>query len=96
MGHECNLGERGVCFGSRNRRKEMAMDDFLSDYTVREQFREMAALDQQLTRWGWFRRQQHRPRKSGWRFRMGQALIRAGCRLQNRGSVQPAGTAGKP
>ena len=70
------------------------MDDFLSDYTVREQFRELAALDQQLTRWGWFRRHEHRSQETGWRFRVGRALIRLGCRLQNRGRIQPAGTSG--
>jgi hypothetical protein len=73
----------------------MAMDDFLADYTLREQFRELEALDRRLTRWGWFRRNEHRPRKSGWRVRIGEALIRLGCRLQNRGSTQPAGTSGE-
>jgi hypothetical protein len=74
----------------------MAMDDFLADYTMREKLRELAALDQQLTRWGWFQRHEHRPRDSGWRFHAGEALIRMGYRLQNRRCVQPAGTAGKP
>jgi hypothetical protein len=73
----------------------MAMDDHFADYILREQFREVAALDRQLTHWGWFRRHEHRPRKIGWRFRVGDALIRLGCRLQNRGSVQPAGTSGE-
>ena len=40
------------------------MDDYSADYTLREQFRKVAALDRQLTRWGWFRRNEHRPRKS--------------------------------
>ena len=71
------------------------MTTFLYEYTVREQFREMAAQDRQLTRWGWFRRSEHRPRQSGWRFRIGEALIRLGCRLQHRRRVQPAGTSGK-
>ncbi len=72
------------------------MDDFPSDYTMREHFRALAALDQQLTRWGWFRRYEHRPWKRGWRVRVGEVLIRMGYRLQNRGRVQPAGTAGRP
>jgi hypothetical protein len=73
----------------------MAMDDFVADYTLREQFRKVAALDRQLTHWGWYRRHEHRPRKSGWRFRIGEALIRLGCWLQERGPVQPAGTSGE-
>ncbi len=96
METEDDSRERGLCFKSRIRQRGMAMDDFLSDYTVREHFRESAALDQQLTRWGWFRRYEHRPRKSGWRFRMGEALICLGCRLKNRGRVQPVETAGRP
>jgi hypothetical protein len=73
----------------------MAMDDYSADYTLREQFRKVAALDRQLTRWGWFRRHEHRPRKTEWRFRIGEALIRLGCWLQERGSTQPAGTSGE-
>jgi hypothetical protein len=73
----------------------MAMDDYSADYTLREQFHKVAALDRQLTRWGWFRRHEHRPRKAEWRFRIGEALIRMGSRLQNRGPVQPAGTSGE-
>lgn len=48
------------------------MNDFFADYTLREQFREVAARDRQLTRWGWFRRHEHRPRKTEWRFRIGR------------------------
>jgi hypothetical protein len=72
----------------------MAMDDYSADYTLREQCRKAAALDRQLTHCGWFRRNEHRPRRGGWRFRIGEALIRLGCRLQNRGPIQPAGTSG--
>jgi hypothetical protein len=72
------------------------MDNFFSDYTVREQLRELVALDRQLTGWGWFRRHEHGPRKTGWRVRTGEALIRLGCRLQNREPVQPAGISGEP
>jgi hypothetical protein len=73
----------------------MAMDNYLADYTVREQFREMAALDRQMTRWGWFRRHEHHPRKTGWRFQLGKGLISLGCWLQGRGGAQPAQTSGK-
>jgi len=72
------------------------MPSYFYEYRVQEQFRELAARDRQLTRWGWFRRNEHRPRKSGWRFRAGETLIRLGCRLQERGGAQPARTAAKP
>ena len=80
-----------IGIGSLNHRKEMAMNDYFADYTLREQFREVAARDRQLTRWGWFRRNEHRPRKAEWRFRIGEALIRLGCRLQ-KGTAPPART----
>jgi hypothetical protein len=68
----------------------MAMDDYSADYTLREQFRKVAALDRQLTRWGWFRRNEHRPRKAEWRIRIGEALIRLGCWVQGEHAAQPA------
>ena len=71
------------------------MNDFFTDYTLWEQFRELAARDRQLTRLGWYRRHEHRPRTGGWRFRIGEALVRLGTRLQYRGPVQPAGTSGE-
>jgi hypothetical protein len=73
----------------------MGMNDFFSDYILREHFRELAACDRQLTRWGWFWRHEHRPRKTEWRFRLGEALIRLGCWLQERGSTEPAGISGE-
>jgi len=93
--HERGPDDWDIGIGSRNHRKEMAMNDFVADYTLREQFRELAARDRQLTHWGWYRRHEHRSRKRGWRFRMGEALIRLGCWLQNRGPVQAAGTSGE-
>jgi hypothetical protein len=69
----------------------MAMTDFFFyEHIVREHFRELAARDRQLERWGWFRRHAHRPPETGWQFRAGEALIRLGCWLQGRGGVQPA------
>jgi hypothetical protein len=67
----------------------MAMDDYSADYTLREHLRKVAALDRQLARWGWFQRHEHRPRKSEWRFRTGDALIRLGRWLQ-KGTAKPA------
>lgn len=68
------------------------MTGFYHEQRLREQFRESAERDRQLTRLGWFWRNQHRPRKVGWQFRAGEALIRLGRRLQERSSVQPART----
>jgi hypothetical protein len=68
----------------------MAMIEYVYEHTLREQFRELAACDRKLTRWGWFRRNEHRPRKSGWRIRVGEALIHLGCWLRERDSTPPA------
>jgi hypothetical protein len=73
----------------------MAMTSFFHEQSLREHFRELAAQDRQLTRWGWFRRNEHRTRRSGWRFRMGEALIHLGCWLQERGGAQTARTPGE-
>jgi hypothetical protein len=73
----------------------MAMRDFY-EHALHEQFRELAARDRQLERWGWFRRHEHRPRKIGWRFRAGEALIRLGSWLQERRAARPARTSGQP
>jgi hypothetical protein len=94
-GNEGGPDDWNIGIGALNHRKEMAMDDYSADYILREQFRKAAALDRQLTRWGWFQHHEHRPRKAEWRFRIGEALIRLGCWLQNRGPVQPAGTSGE-
>jgi hypothetical protein len=72
------------------------MTSFFYEHRLREQIRELAARDRQLTRWGWFRRNEHRTRRSGWRFRIGKALIGLGCWLLERGGAQPARTPGKP
>jgi hypothetical protein len=93
-GNEDGPDDWDIGIGSLKHRKEMAMDDYSADYILREQFRKAAALDRQLTRWGWFQCHEHRPRKIGWRFRIGEALVRLGSRLQNRGPVQHAGTPG--
>jgi hypothetical protein len=68
------------------------MTTFYHEYRLQEQFREVTERDRQLTRWGWFRRNEGRPPKSGWRFRIGEALIRLGCRLQNGHAGRPAPT----
>ena len=71
------------------------MTDYFYELSLQEHFRELTARDRQLERCGWFRRNEHRPRKSGWRFRTGEALIRLGCRLQGRGDIQPARMSGE-
>lgn len=71
------------------------MTHFFYEHGMRQQMRELAALDRQLERWGWFRRHEHRPRKSGWLFRAGEALIRLGCWLQERCGAQPVRTPGE-
>ena len=78
--------------GCRNRseREEMAMTHFYHEHELRQQMRELAALDRQMERWGWFRRHDHRPRRLGWLFRVGERLIRLGYRLQERRGAQPA------
>jgi hypothetical protein len=73
----------------------MAMTSFFTEYDVGERLRELEALDRRLERWGWFRRHENRPPDTGWRFRMGEALIRLGNRLQERGSPRAERTFGK-
>ena len=70
------------------------MIDYFYEHTVREQFRKLAALDQELTCWRWFQRNEYRTLKRGWRVRIGQGLIRVGCWLQKWGSTQPTRTSG--
>ena len=66
------------------------MTAFFHEHTLREHFCELAARDRQLERLGWFRRNEHRPRKSGWRFRTGEALIRL-ARIVHEGFVNTPG-----
>ncbi len=73
----------------------MAMTNFFYEHILREQFRELAMWDRQAERCGWFRRHENRPPETGWRFRAGEALIRVGCWLRERGGAQPARTSGK-
>jgi len=68
------------------------MTTFFHEHRLQEQFRELSARDRQLEHWGWFRRHEHRLRKTGWRFRAGEALIRLGCWLQEQAGVRPART----
>jgi hypothetical protein len=70
----------------------MAMTSYFHEHRLHEQFRELAARDRQLTQWGWFHRKEHRPQKSGWRFRTGETLIRLGCWLQGEGAARAART----
>lgn len=60
------------------------MTSFFYEHRMRQQFREMAERDRELTRWGWYWRGGHHPRSQGLRFRIGAALIRLGWRLQGR------------
>jgi hypothetical protein len=73
----------------------MAMTNFYDEHRLLRQMRELAALDRQLERWGWFRRHEHRPRKSGWLFRAGEALVRLGYWLQERRGAQAVRTPGE-
>ena len=67
------------------------MRDFY-EHALHEQFRELAAVDRQLERCGWFRRHEHQPRKIGWRFQAGEALIRLGSWLQGAAGPRQART----
>jgi len=69
----------------------MAMNEYFYEHIVREQSRKLAALDQQLTRWGWFQRNAQQSHASVWRGQVGQKLIRLGCWLQG-DSALPART----
>jgi hypothetical protein len=64
------------------------MTYFFDEFQVRERLRELQALDRQMERWGWFRRQERPPRVSAWRFRLGEGLVRLGFRLQGRSEVE--------
>ncbi|HSB80642.1 MAG TPA: hypothetical protein VLM91_17815 [Candidatus Methylomirabilis sp.] len=70
------------------------MTHFYDEHRLRQQMHELSALDRQLERWRWFRRHEHRPRKSGWLIQAGEALIRLGRWLQERGGAQPVRTPG--
>jgi hypothetical protein len=72
------------------------MTFLFTEYEVGERLRELDALDRRLERWGWFRRHENRPPDTGWRFRVGEALIRLGNRLQERGGARAERTFGKP
>jgi hypothetical protein len=71
------------------------MTDYSYEHELQEHFRQLAARDRELTRWGWFRRHEHASRTSGWRFRAGEALIRLGSWLQKRGGARPVRTSGE-
>ncbi len=75
---------------NHSEREEMAMTHFYYEFELRQQMRELDALDRQLERWGWFRRHEHRPRKRGCLFRTGETLVRLGYWLQEPGGGQPA------
>lgn len=70
------------------------MNEYYYTLVVRERFRELAARDQQLTRWGWFQRNAQQSRAHTWRVRVGQKLICLGSCLQG-GSALPARTSKK-
>ena len=74
----------------------MAMTNYFYEHELQEHFRQRVARDLQLTRWGWFRRHEHRPRKSTWQFRAGEALIRLGCWMKKGRGAHLAGTLGEP
>ena len=95
VANEFDHGEQSAGIESRNPGEEMAMIEYFHAHAVREHFRKMTRLDRQLTRWRWFQRNEHRPRRSEWRIRVGQGLIRLGCWLQGHGGTQPARTSGE-
>jgi hypothetical protein len=68
------------------------MTTYYHEHRLREIFRDLAERDRQLTRWGWFRRNEGHPQESGWRVRTGEALIRLGCRVRGRNAARPAHT----
>ena len=74
----------------------MAMTHFYYEHELRQQMRELDALDRQLEHWGWFRQQEHRPRNRGWLFLAGEALVRLGHWMQGRRGTQPLETPGEP
>ena len=59
-----------------------AMTDFFLEWAVRERMREAEERVRTLERWGWFPRGRQPRERPTWRFRLGTALVRAGCRLQ--------------
>jgi hypothetical protein len=72
------------------------MTYFFDEYQVRERLRELQALDRRLERWGWFRQHKTAPRAVGWRFRLGERLVRLGFRLQGRREAEGLAGSGKP
>jgi len=58
------------------------MTHFFLEWAVRERMRGLEERDQTLERWGWFRRGGQVSEGPRWRFRLGAALVRAGCWLQ--------------
>jgi len=58
------------------------MTDFFFEWAVREQMRELERVNRTLERWGWCRRGGQASERPEWRFRLGAALVRVGCRLQ--------------
>lgn len=84
-------GNQNAGAGSRNPGEEMAMNEYFHEHAVREHFRKLAAVDQQLSRWGWFQRNEQQSHASAWRVQVGQQLIRLGCWLQG-DSALPART----
>lgn len=71
------------------------MTHFYYEHELRQQMRELDALDRQLEHWGWFRQHEHRPQKLGPLYRLGEALIRLGYWLQTRHGAQPIRTSGE-
>jgi len=69
----------------------MAMNEYFYEHIVREQSRKLAALDQQLTRWGWFQRNAQQSHASVWRAQEGQKQLTQSRWLQG-DSALPART----
>jgi len=64
------------------------MTYFFDEFQIRERLRELQELDRRMERWGWFRWQETAPRGPGWRFRLGEGLVRLGFRLQGRSEAK--------
>ncbi len=65
------------------------MTNFFYEWLIRQQLRDLEALDRRLDRWGWFQRFGDSTRRRGWRVRLGTSLVRVGSWLQGEGNLWP-------
>ena len=72
------------------------MPHFFYEYEVLKQIREFEVLDRRLEHCGWYRGHETGLKAPGWRFRMGETLIRFGCWLQGKGETEGLALSRKP